>query len=111
MVYGWLGRYPDPEESLRALPRLKNAVVALAGNRRDEVKKRLDKLTRNIANDYGAGWTCSSDRPPGRPTESPSGKPRENVTVRIDPDLRDKAKTHNLKLGPLLENAIINALR
>ncbi len=49
-------------------------------------------------------------RPPGRPTESPSGKPRGNVTVRIDPDLRDKAKAHNLKLGPLLENAIINAL-
>jgi uncharacterized protein (DUF4415 family) len=46
----------------------------------------------------------------GRPTESPSGKVRETVTIRLDPDLRDRAKAHGIKLGPLLEKAIIAAL-
>jgi hypothetical protein len=48
---------------------------------------------------------------PGRPIESPSGKRRESVTVRIDPDLKAKALAHGLKLGPLLEEAIVAALQ
>jgi hypothetical protein len=43
---------------------------------------------------------------PGRPIESPSGRARESVTVRIDPGLRTAAQDAGLKLGHLLETAI-----
>jgi hypothetical protein len=55
-------------------------------------------------------WWVYRAQPPGRPTESPSGKVRKTVTLRLDPDLRDRAKAHRIKLGPLLEKAIIAAL-
>jgi hypothetical protein len=108
MVGAWLGQFPDAEAGLRHLKALKKSVILFGSSKGQNVKGRADRVFALIANDYGSLWTC--DRAPGRPTESPSGKPRENVTVRLDPDLREAAKAHHLKLGPLLEDAITQAL-
>jgi len=108
MVGIWLGQFPDAESGLRHLKALKKSVILFGSSKGQDVKSKANRVFALIANDYGSLWTC--DRPPGRPIESPSGKPRENVTIRLDPDLRDKAKAHRLKLGPLLEEAITQAL-
>ena len=44
--------------------------------------------------------------PVGPPITSPSGKLRVTTTVRIDPDLKERAKEAKLNLSALLEQAI-----
>ena len=42
----------------------------------------------------------------GRPIDTPSRKPRVDVRVSMDPELRDWAKAEGLVLGRVLEEAL-----